>query len=613
MALAWLRRLGGHMLRVKSLEDAMANPEEEPSTTTASPPKTDEEGAPAVQLKRELGFLQLTALGVGSILGAGVFVITGQAAALYAGPAVALSFVVSAVGCMFTALCYAEFASMIPISGSAYTYAYITLNELIAWIIGWDLMLEYLVSACTVAVGWSGYLVSLLSSAGVTVPAVICNAPPDGYLNVPAVLIMLLCTVVLCVGIRSTAWVNIVAVGVNLLVILTFVGAGATHVNLDNLSPFVPASTGTVGQYGVLGILRGAAVIFFSYIGFDSVSVLAQEAKNPQRTVPLSIFSSLALALVLYVAVSIVLCGLANYTTLNVADPIPQALKDIPELKWLRIFVQVGALSGLSSVVLTTLLGQTRIFFIIARDGLLPPLFARLSPRFNTPIGNTIVTGVVGSAIAGLLTIQALGELVSIGTLLAFAMVSVGVVVLRRRAPHLHRPFRTPCLPLVAALGILVSLAQMVMLPWETWARLAGWLGLGMLIYVFYGHLHSKAGKFSLGAASRCEEMGLPSADRAATQRPVSARAISCPTLGAVAESAKRSPLSAGHRPRTEALPSQDGRTSLSEGESAFRRESTALMTVPSLGAITCGEGDPFLRTPCAASVPASAALRPPA
>lgn len=456
------------------------------------------------QMPRVLGSWHLTLLGIGGVIGAGIFVLTGQAAANYAGPSIALSFVISGLACAFAALCYSEFASMIPVAGSAYTYSYATLGEVFAWIIGWDLILEYLFGASTVAVGWSGYVVSFLNDCGVTLPAALCNAPfsytpqaglhlTGAWFNLPAVLIIAVVTALLVIGIRESANFNNVIVIIKVTVILLFIFLGMHYVKLENLTPFIPANTGVFGEYGWSGVMRGAAVVFFAYIGFDAVSTAAQEARRPQRDVPVGIMVSLVVCAVLYVAVAVVLTGLVPYKQLNVPHPIAVGIDAVgPALAWLRPWVKMGAIAGLSSVVLVLMLGQSRIFYSMSRDGLLPAAFAAIHPRFKIPWLATTITGVVSLLMAALFPIGFLGELVSIGALLAFAMVCGGIWVMRVTKPELPRPFRTPWVPLVPILGIVFTGAQMMALPRDTWIRLVLWMVLGLLIYFTYGHRHSK-------------------------------------------------------------------------------------------------------------------------
>ncbi len=461
------------------------------------------------KLRRVLGPLNLTTLGIGAIIGAGIFVLTGTAAAQYAGPAIVYSFILAGVGCLFAGLCYAEFAAMIPISGSAYTYGYATLGEFMAWIIGWDLILEYLFGAATVAVGWSGYFGAFLKELGVNLPAQLMNSPlayVDGELtrtgammNLPAVFLIAIMTTLLVIGIRESARFNNLIVIVKLAIVLLVIGFGFMYVNQDNWSPFIPPNTGEFGEFGWSGIVRGAGVIFFAYIGFDAVSTAAQEAKNPQRDMPIGILGSLAICTVLYILMALVMTGLANYTELNVPHPVFVAIDAAgPGLAWLGPIVNIGAIAGLASVVLVMLMAQPRIFYSMSRDGLLPPVFGKIHPKYRTPHITTILTGVVAGAVAGIFPIGILGELVSIGTLLAFVIVSAGILVLRYREPNLPRPFRTPLVPLVPILAILICGYMMVSLPGDTWLRLLIWMALGVAIYFGYGKSHSRLGRAEL-------------------------------------------------------------------------------------------------------------------
>jgi len=465
-------------------------------------------------LRRALSALNLTTLGIGAIIGAGIFVLTGQAAAQYAGPAIAISFVFAGIACAFAGFCYAEFSAMIPIAGSAYTYGYATLGELFAWIIGWDLILEYLFAASTVAVGWSGYVVSFLRDVGIEIPTTFTSAPfqhiapadagwnvwrlfTEGWtrtgavLNVPAMIIVALITVLLVVGIRESARFNNIIVALKLTVIALFIAAGVSYINQDNWTPFIPPAAGP-GRFGWDGILRGAGVIFFAYIGFDAVSTAAQEAKNPKRDMPIGILASLAICTVLYIVVALILTGIVPYTELNVPDPIAVGINALgPGLAWMRPIVKIGAIAGLSSVILVMMLGQPRVFFSMSKDGLLPPLFSAVHPRFRTPWLATILTGSVAIVVSGLLPIGLLGELVSIGTLLAFVIVCAGVLVLRYTDPEVPRPFRTPGYPFVPLGGMLACGYLMYGLPPDTWARLIIWMAVGLVIYFAYGRRHS--------------------------------------------------------------------------------------------------------------------------
>jgi basic amino acid/polyamine antiporter, APA family len=439
-------------------------------------------------LRRSLGPLNLTALGIGSIIGTGIFVLTGTAASQNAGPGLVFSMIISAVGCAFAGLCYAEFAAMVPVAGSAYTYAYATAGEIFAWIIGWDLILEYALSVSTVAVGWSGYFVSLTRSAGITIPPAF--AGPPGAFNLPAAVIVLLVMALLVIGIKESADTNTALVLIKSTVLVVFIVAGAAYVNRANLTPMIPPNAGEFGRFGLSGVLRGAGVMFFAYIGFDAVSTAAQEAKNPARDMPLAILGSLAICTVLYIAVAIVLLGVVPYQRLDVADPLAVGI-DATGLTWLAPFVKIAALFGLFSTMLVQLLAQTRIFYSMSRDGLLPPLFATVHPRFRTPHLSTLVTGTIIALVAGLTPITVLGQLVSIGTLLAFVLVSIGVIVLRRTSPDVPRPFRTPGVPWVPIAGAAICLAQMIGLPIATWERLVVWLVVGLVVYFAYSRRHA--------------------------------------------------------------------------------------------------------------------------
>ena len=460
-------------------------------------------------LQRTLTARNLVALGVGAIIGAGIFTLTGTAAATNAGPAVMLSFLLAAFACVFAGLCYSEFASMIPIAGSAYTYAYATMGEFIAWIIGWDLILEYLFAASTVAVSWSGYVVSLFNDLGIQLPSNLASAPYDynsatgeltstgGLINFPAMFIVALVTTLLVIGIRESTKFNNIIVLVKVTIILLFIGFGISYIEVDNLTPFIPENEGP-GLYGWSGVLRGASIIFFAYIGFDAVSTAAQEAKNPQEDMPKGILGSLAICTLLYILVSLVMTGVVSYEALNVPDPVAVAVNAAgPDLFWLRFPVKIGAIAGLSSVILVMLMGQPRIFYAMSHDGLLPPMFSKIHSKFRTPYISTICTGAVAILIAGFAPINLLGELVSIGTLLAFMIVCGGILVLRYTNPELPRPFKAPLFPFTPIMGILVCGFLMISLPWHTWERLLIWMAIGLLIYFVYSKRHSKIGKLA--------------------------------------------------------------------------------------------------------------------
>jgi len=489
-------------------------------------------------LKRSLGVNNLVALGIGAIIGTGIFVLTGPAAALYAGPGVVYSFILAAVACVFAGLCYAEFAAMIPVAGSAYTYGYATLGEIFAWIIGWDLVLEYAFGAATVCSGWSGYVLSLGQDFGLRMPPELAGTPGSifvlynghweylgrvaaklaalgidpatlphryGVFNLIAFIGICLVTTILVIGIKESANFNSVIVAVKLIVLLVFLALGGytllKHPELPRINwhPFLPPSTGVFGSFGYSGALRAAGVIFFAYIGFDAVSTAAQEAKNPKRDMPIGILGSLAICTVLYILVALVLTGLVNYKDLNIPDSLAVAI-DVTGFKWGSLLVKFGALGGLSSTMIVLLLGQSRVFFSMSKDGLLPKFFSSVHPKFRTPWISSITVGLVVAVFASTIPLAKLGEMTSIGTLLAFIIVCAGVLVLRRKRPELARPFKAPWMPFTPIMGILVSLAMMLGLPLDTWKRLIYWLAIGLVIYFLYSKNHSKVqqGKHTL-------------------------------------------------------------------------------------------------------------------
>jgi len=486
-------------------------------------------------LHRALGPVNLTALGVGAIIGTGIFVLTGTVAAQNAGPAVVLSFIFAGVASVFAALCYSEFASLVPMAGSAYTYGYATLGELFAWIIGWDLILEYAVGAITVAVGWSGYVVSFLHDFGfdippqlsaargtelIQIPAALAAAlkakvgwmasstalvdqikalgtdpsvlnHATAIFNLPAVIIIFVVTTLLVVGIKESANFNNVIVFVKVAVVLLFIVGAARAISTANWHPFIPPNNGTPGHFGWSGIMTGAGIVFFAYIGFDAVSTAAQEAKNPQRDMPIGIIGSLLVCTVLYIIVSAIATGVVPYAQLDVPDPIAVAA-DRAGMGWMGELIKLGAIAGLSSVILVMLLGQSRVFYSMARDGLLPPVVSQVHPRFRTPWLTSIITGIGVAFFSAVFTVRQAGSLCSIGTLLAFVIVSAGILVLRVREPNLPRKFTTPWVWFVAPAGAASAIALMAALPWETWARLIIWFVIGIVVYFSYSVRHSK-------------------------------------------------------------------------------------------------------------------------
>jgi APA family basic amino acid/polyamine antiporter len=453
-------------------------------------------------LRRTLGPMNLVALGIGAIIGAGLFSLTGIAAAENAGPAIALSFVIAAIGCAFAGFCYSEFATMIPIAGSAYTYAYATMGEFLAWIIGWDLVLEYAVGAATVSISWSAYVTSLLHDLGIDLPPYLIASPWQpvqlptgemvyGLINLPAVFIIAVISILLMIGIKESATVNAIVVVIKVAVVIVFIGVGVWFVKGSNYVPFIPENTGTFGEFGWSGILRAAGVIFFAYIGFDAVSTAAQEAKNPRKDMPIGIIGSLAICTVLYVTFSTVMVGLAKYTEFKgVAAPVAVAISYTP-YKWLQPLIKMAIIAGFTSVILVMLLGQSRVFFSMSRDGLLWRIFSDIHPKFRTPWKSNLLLMLFVSLFSAFAPISMVGHMTSIGTLFAFVIVCAGVMIMRRTQPDVPRPFKTPWVPVIPVLGILVNFLMMYGLGWENWARLFIWLAIGLMIYFTYGRKHS--------------------------------------------------------------------------------------------------------------------------
>ena len=454
------------------------------------------------RIPKVLGPVSITAMGIGAIIGGGIFIFTGTVAALNAGPAIVLSFVLAAIACAFVGLCYAELSTFLPVSGSTYTYTYATLGEFAAWIIGWDLILEYAIGGAAVAVGWSGYFVSLLQAMGLVLPPRFTAATgqavtlADGttataIVNLPAAAIVVLITALLVGGTRESARLNNVMVAVKLTVVLAFIGLGAFYVNTANWHPFIPPNSGTFGEFGVSGIVRGAAIVFIAYVGFDAVSNCAQEARRPQRDMPIGILGSLAISTVLYIAVAAVLTGLVPYRELNVPDPVVLGLRAVG-LAWFSLFIDLGALIGITTVILVLLYGQSRIFATMAADGLLPPVVARIHPTLGTPWISQIGIGAVVAAVAAVSPIDVLAELVGVGTLFAFVLVCAAVIYLRHLEPHAPRPFRVPYMPWVPLLGILFCLVLIGGMTPATWVRLGVWLAIGLVVYFAYSRHHSR-------------------------------------------------------------------------------------------------------------------------
>jgi APA family basic amino acid/polyamine antiporter len=465
---------------------------------------------PAHQLHRELSALDLTVFGVGVIIGTGIFVLTGEAAGVQAGPAVALSFVVAGIVCGLAALCYAEFASTVPVAGSAYTFSYATMGELVAWIIGWDLILELALGAATVASGWSTYFADLADEAGVTLPESIYS---EGH-NLVAAAIVLILTAIICFGIKVSSKINAVIVAIKVSIVLFVIVAGLFFIKASNYSPFIPPTgskgaegaeesagsllsdigLSTGGPFGVAGIFTAAALVFFAFIGFDIVATAAEETKNPQRDMPRGILGSLAICTVLYVAVSLVVTGMVKYDKVKVEAPLAEAFRSVDKPVFATI-ISIGALAGLTTVMMILMIGQSRVFFAMARDGLLPPVFASVNEKTGTPVRTTITTGVVVAAMAALLPLEELASLVNIGTLFAFILVAIAVLILRRTRPDLDRSFRTPFVPVLPILSVLASFYLMVNLPTTTWVRFAVWMVVGMVVYFLYGQGHSRLGR----------------------------------------------------------------------------------------------------------------------
>jgi basic amino acid/polyamine antiporter, APA family len=469
--------------------------------------ETDE---PGHRLRRDLSGLDLTVFGIAVIIGTGIFVLTGKAAGVQAGPAVSLSFVVAGIACALAALCYAEFASTVPVAGSAYTFSYATLGEVIAWIIGWDLVLELALGASTVAVGWSQYFADVLGAAGITLPkGIYAEDPTPTSPNLIAFAIVLILTAVLCLGIKVSARVNAVIVAVKLAIVLFVIIAGLFYVKTSNWAPFVPPSGSkgaqgaeaspsllqdlgfSTGSFGVAGIFTAAALVFFAFIGFDIVATAAEETRNPQRDVPRGIFGSLVICTVLYVAVSLVVTGMVRYDQLSISAPLAEAFRSVGRPGFATV-ISIGALAGLTTVMMVLMLGQARVFFAMSRDRLLPPVFSQVSERTGTPVRVTVTTGIVVALISALVPLSELAELVNIGTLFAFVLVAIGVLVLRRTRPDLHRAFRVPGVPVVPILSVLMSVYLMLNLPGQTWLRFLIWMVIGLVVYAAYGVRHAK-------------------------------------------------------------------------------------------------------------------------
>ena len=463
------------------------------------------------QLNRALSATALTLLGIGGIIGTGIFVLTGTAAANHAGPALALSFIIAGIGCTLAGLCYAEFAAMIPVSGSAYSYSYATLGEGVAWFIGWNLILEYLFAVATVSTGWSGYVLSTLEQFNIHLPAALTHAPLDqgdgplgivttgAIINLPAMLIVAAIGYICYIGIKQSATFNSFIVAIKVTVVILFIILGVSYINTANWHPFIPARE--MGKFGWQGVVSASGVIFFAYIGFDAISTASQEARNPQRDMPIGILASLVVCTVLYVVVAMVLTGMVNYKELDVAAPVALALDKYPPLHWLGLPVKLGAIAGMTSVMLVMTLAQARIFFAMARDGLLPDWFSHVHPKYKTPSTGTAITAILAAIIGGLFPVNILGQLVSIGTLAAFVTVCIGVLVLRKTRPDLPRPFRAPLPWVTCLLGAAICFGMMLFLGTPTWIRLLVWTVIGAVVYLAYGRKHSRVGAAMNGGA----------------------------------------------------------------------------------------------------------------
>lgn len=456
-------------------------------------------------LKKTLSATGLTALGIGAIIGAGLFSITGMAAATNAGPAITISFVVAALGCVFAGLCYAEFSSMIPVAGSAYTYSFATMGEFIAWIIGWDLVLEYAVGAATVSISWSRYFAKLLDGYGIHIDENFIHSPFEGgIINIPAVIIVMLMSFILMRGTKESAFVNGLIVMLKVTVVLVFIALGWQYIRPENYTPYIPENKGNFGEFGFSGIIRAAAIVFFAYIGFDAVSTAAQEAKNPKRDMPIGILLSLGICTVLYILFAHVMTGVVNYTAFAGADgiaPVAIAIDNMghanaagiitPAFPWLNKAIIIAILAGYASVILVMLMGQSRVFFSMSKDGLMPKVFSEVHPEYRTPAKNNMLFMLIVSLFAAFVPARVVGEMTSIGTLFAFILVCIGVLVMRKKMPNAPRAFSTPLVPLVPILGVLVCLFMMVFLPLDTWIRLIVWMMIGFDIYLYYGMKNS--------------------------------------------------------------------------------------------------------------------------